>query len=166
MTKEVLEKLNEQIQIELASSQTYLSMASWSDMAGWKGVATFFYEQSDEEREHALKIIHFINDRGQKAVIPTIAVPTHTFKDMHFLFELFMKSEIEVSAKINTIVDTCLNTKDYITYQFMQWYVTEQLEEEILARDLIDQLQIIGDDKGGLYSFDEKLKKNRTEEKE
>lgn len=162
MTKEVLEKLNEQIQIELASSQMYLSMASWSDMEGWKGVATFFYQQSDEEREHALKIIHFINDRGQKAVIPSIAVPTPTFKDVPFLFELFMKSEIDVSAKINAIVDTCLSTKDYITYQFMQWYVTEQLEEEILARDLIDELQIIGDDKGGLYSFDEKLKKPRA----
>ena len=161
ISKEIQAILNKQIQAEFMSSHNYLAMASWADQQGWKGVATFFYEQSEEERTHALKIVHFINDRDGQAEIPQVLEPIASFKNIHELFEIFRQRERDVTASINTVVDLCRMQKDYVSDQFMQWYLTEQLEEEILARDLLDELKIIGDDKGGLYSFDEKLKKKR-----
>ena len=165
INEKVQAKLNEQIVAELASSQVYLAMASWSDEKGWKGVASFFYEQSEEERMHALKIIHFINDRGGHATIPAVEKPKAEFTNLQKLFEFFLESELSVTKKISDVVDLCRQEKDYVTDQFMDWYLTEQLEEETLARDLLDELNIIGDDKGGLYSFDQKLKNQENKYK-
>jgi len=106
-----------------------------------------------------LKLIKFVNDRGGKAVIPSLAQPADTFKDLQQLFSVLLSHETRVTAEINTVVDICLREKDYTTHNFMQWYVSEQIEEETLARNIMDKLKLIGNDKGALYIFDSDIQK-------
>lgn len=146
--------LNDQVKYEAQASMQYLAMASWADAQGYSGVANFFYSQSDEEREHMTKLIKFVNERGGNVVIPAMDQPTTSYESMLSLFEKFLNSEIFVTEQINHIIYECLQKKDYNVHNFMQWYVTEQLEEEATARTLLDKLNIIGDDKSGLYLFD------------
>jgi len=146
--------LNDQIKVEATASMHYLAMASWADAEGFSGVANFFYAQSEEEREHMLKLVKFVNERGGKVVVPALEQPGDSFASLKALFEKFLDSEVFVTKQINTIIDACLELKDYNTNNFMQWYVTEQLEEEATARTLLDKLNIIGDDNSGYYLFD------------
>ena len=154
MNKTVEKVLNEQIIKESSSSQLYLSMASWSENQGYNGTAQFLYKHSDEERVHMLKLVKFINERGGVAQIPAIEKPPINFDSMLKIFESLLKHEIKVTESINNVVDVCLKEKDYTTHNFIQWYVSEQLEEEALARNILDKLRMIGSDKGGLYLFD------------
>jgi ferritin len=154
MNKTVEKVLNEQIIKESSSSQLYLSMASWSENQGYNGTAQFLYKHSDEERVHMLKLVRFINERGGVAEIPAIDKPPINFDSMLKIFESLLSHEIKVTESINNVVDVCLKEKDYTTHNFIQWYVSEQLEEEALARNILDKLKMIGSDKGGLYLFD------------
>jgi ferritin len=154
INKKVEKALNDQIKVEAESSQAYLAMASWAEISGFPGASTFLYAHSDEERIHMLKLIKFVNDRGGKAVIPSISQPASQFKSLHNVFTLLLNHENSVTAAINNVVDVCLKEKDYTTHNFMQWYVSEQIEEETLAHHILDQLNLIGTDKGALYFFD------------
>lgn len=155
LPKNIQEGLNNQVKLEAASSQAYLAMAVWSEIQpGLDGVAEFFYQQSDEERVHMLKLVRFINERGGFAEIPALEQPMVTFPSLKKLFEEFLKHELHVSASINDLVDMALKEKDYATHNFLQWYVSEQIEEEKTARVLNDKLEMIGEDRSGLYLFD------------
>ena len=157
MNKRVETALNEQIQKEASSSQFYLAMASWAENNGLNGTAKFMYMHSDEERFHMLKLVRFVNERGGKAQIPAIDQPPVEFENLENVFELLLSHEIKVTESINHLVDICLQEKDYTTHNFVQWYVSEQLEEEALARTILDKLKLIGGDKGGMYMFDRDL---------
>lgn len=158
MVSSTIEKaLNVQIEVEARSSQFYLAMASWADTKGFSGVSQFLYRHSDEERQHMLKLIHYVNERGGKAVIPSLNQPPTDFESVQEVFKQLFEHERKVTEQINGVVDVCLSEKDYTTHNFMQWYVSEQIEEEALARTILDKLALIGNDKGGLYLFDREL---------
>lgn len=162
LSKTMQEALNNQVKLEANSSQAYLAMASWSEIQpGLDGVAEFFFLQSEEERQHMLKLIRFINERGGYAMVPALVQPIVTFKSLKSLFEDFLKHEVEVSNSINELVDLALKEKDYATHNFLQWYVSEQIEEEKTARILNDKLELIGGDKSGLYLFDRDIVSTR-----
>ncbi|WP_316931850.1 ferritin [Psychroserpens damuponensis] len=146
--------LNSQIKYEAQASLQYLAMASWADAKGYNGVSDFFYSQSDEERVHMSKLIKFVNERGGNVIIPALDKPKDTYEGLNELFEKFLESEMFVTEQINHVIFECLQQKDYNVHNFMQWYVTEQLEEEAMARTLLDKLNIIGADKSGHYLFD------------
>ena len=147
--------LNKQVQLEAESSQAYLAMASWAEIQpGLTGVTEFFYKQSDEERIHMLKLIRYINERGGFAVVPALEQPMITFVSLKKVTEEFLRHEILVSKSINELVGLSLQERDYATHNFLQWYVNEQIEEEHLARTLNDKLELVGEDKGGIYLFD------------
>ncbi len=150
----ILDALNKQIKLEGDSSQLYLAMASWAEVKGLEGTANFLYSHADEERTHMLKLIKFINERGGKAHVPQIAEPEQSFGSLKDVFKAILKHEIFVSESINEIVGLTLDERDYTTHNFLQWYVSEQIEEERLARNVLDKLEMIGEDKGGLYLFD------------
>lgn len=156
--------LNDQIKYEATASMQYLAMASWADQQGYNGIADFFYAQSEEERLHMTKLVKFVNERSGKVVIPKLDKPKASFKTLNDLFKTFLESEISVTEKINHIIYECLQHKDYNVHNFMQWYVTEQLEEEATARTLLDKLNIIGNDKSGLYLFDRDINAITTPE--
>ncbi len=157
MNNRVEAALNDQIKKEASSSQYYLSMASWAENNGLNGTAKFMYTHADEERFHMLKLVKFVNERGGKAIIPAVGQPPMEFRDLKNVFELLLEHEIGVTASINNLVDICLQEKDYTTHNFVQWYVSEQLEEEALARMMIDKLKLIGADNSGMYMFDRDL---------
>lgn len=157
LSKKIEKALNAQIDVEASSSQFYLAMASWAETEGLNGAASFLYRHSDEERDHMLKLIKYVNERGGKAEIPSLGKPPKSFDSLTSIFKSLFEHEVNVSNQINGVVDICLQEKDYTTHNFMQWYVSEQIEEEALARTILDKLNLIGNDKGGLYLFDRDL---------
>jgi ferritin len=146
--------LNKQVQMESAASHIYLAMASWAECAGFEGISKFFYIHSDEEREHMLKLFHYINERGGKSLVPTVEAVKHDYSSVKEIFESLLNHEIAVSLEINKLVAASLEEQDFITHNFLQWYVAEQMEEERLARAILDKANLVGDDQAGLYMFD------------
>ncbi len=159
INKKVEKALNKQIELEASSSQFYLSMASWTETKGLSGSSSFLYQHSDEERQHMLKLVKFINERGGKASIPQLSQPTNTFKGVRDIFTTLLSHEVSFRKKFMKWWIICLKEKDYTTHNFMQWFVSEQIEEEALARNIMDKIELIGNDKGGLYLFDRDLEK-------
>ncbi|MBR9831216.1 ferritin [Acidiluteibacter ferrifornacis] len=158
LSEKVEQALNKQVRIEAESSQVYLAMASWAEVKGLEGVAAFMYMHSDEERMHMLKLVKYINERGGHATISDLVAPKTAYGSPKEMFELLFKHEVMVSQSINDLVEISLNEKDFSTHNFLQWYVAEQIEEEALARTILDKINLIGDDKGGLYLFDRDVK--------
>jgi len=146
--------LNNQIRIEAQSSQIYLSMACWAEAQGLEGVAQFMFNQSDEERQHMLKLVKYVNERGSHAKITELKAPKTEFGTFKEMFEELYQHELFVSNSINELVHITLGEKDYATHNFLQWYVAEQIEEEAQAKTILDKINLIGEDRGGLYLFD------------
>lgn len=159
MLSEIMQAaLNEQIKMEAESSQIYLAMASWAEVKGFEGIAIFMFKQSDEERQHMLKLVKYINQRGGHAIISALDEPKLDYTSFRTLFRQLYEHEVKVSESINILVDIALTAKDYATSNFLQWYVSEQIEEEASAKVILDKIDLIGDDKGGLYMFDNDMK--------
>lgn len=158
LSKNLQDALNTQIKLEGDSSQIYLAMASWAENQGFEGIATFMYNQSDEERMHMLKLVKYVNQRGGEAKIPQVEEPHLNHESFKTLFTQLFEHEVMVSQSINDLVHISLQEKDYATHNFLQWYVAEQIEEESTARTILDKINLIGDDKGGLYLFDTDMK--------
>ena len=154
ISKTMVALLNQQIYLESQASNTYLAMASWAEIAGYEGISSLMYKQSSEEREHMLKLFHYINERGGKALVPTIGAVVENYNSVNEMFDAFLQSEVSVSEDINKLVNSSLQEQDFTTHNFLQWYVSEQMEEERVARTLLDKLRLIGSDKAGLYLFD------------
>lgn len=154
LSKNIETALNKQIRIEAESSQVYLSMACWAEVQGLEGVAQFMYRQSDEERMHMLKLIKYVNERGGHASITDLKAPKAVFGTFKEMFTELYQHELFVSNSINELVHVAFDEKDYATHNFLQWYVAEQIEEEAQAKTILDKINLIGDDKGGLYLFD------------
>jgi len=164
MLKASIEKaLNKQIQIEAESSQIYLSMASWAEKQGFEGVAAFMYAHSDEERFHMLKLMKSVNERGGHAQVSALSAPPLSFGSFKEMFKTLFDHEVKVSQSINDLVEIALSEKDHASHNFLQWYVSEQIEEEALARNILDKINLIGDDKGGFYLFDNDIKQLITQ---
>jgi ferritin len=157
LTKNIEQLLQDQVKNEASSSQTYLAMASWADVKGYSGSAEFLYVHSDEEREHMLKLIKFLNERGSQATVPALEAPVKNFSSLKEVFESILKHEILVTKAINNIITNCLKEDDHMTNNFIQWYMSEQMEEEQLARSIIDKLEMMGSDTASLYLFDREL---------
>jgi ferritin len=158
LTKKALAALNEQVTIEANASHQYLATAAWLEsQPGLDGMTEFFYKQSQEEREHMTRLMHYISMRKGTAEIQSLVKPITRFKNVRAVFELFLKNEQEVTKSINEKVGLSLEEGDYITFQFWQWYLKEQLEEENQAIKMLDELTLIGDNRSALYSFDKDI---------
>ena len=140
LSKQIETALNEQIKVEAQSSQVYLAMACWAEVQGFEGVAQFMYAHSDEERMHMLKLVKFVNERGGHALVPALEAPAPSFGSFKDMFQTLFEHEVMVSAAINELVHISLQGKDYATHNFLQWYVAEQIEEEALARTILDKI--------------------------
>ncbi len=152
LSKKVEDILNAQIEKEDYSSQLYLAMASWVENQGLGGVAEWFYAQVEEERMHMLKFVKYINERDGKAVIPGLDKPPLEFGDIVSLFDVVLKHEQFITNSINEIVAVCIEEKDFTTHNWIQWFVTEQIEEEASVKAIIDKLKLLGEN--NLYMFD------------
>ena len=163
--KKIEDAINEQIANEAYASSSYLSMASWCEITGLRGAAGFFYEQSDEERVHMLKMVKYINEAGGHALVPSIKEPQATYKSLNEAFEISLKQEQTVTKQINKLVDLSLESKDYASFHFLQWFVEEQLEEERLFRTILDVIKLGGaDPRSSLLLIDNEIAKIREQE--
>jgi ferritin len=160
LKKKVEDICNRQIEREGYSSNLYLAMASWAETNGFSGVADWLYVQADEERIHMLKFIKYVNERGGKAVVPALKKPGTDFKGVEELFREVLKHEEFITSSINEIVALTLEEKDFNTQNFLQWFVTEQVEEEASARVILDKVKLVG--KNNMYQFDRDIMTLRT----
>ena len=159
LSEETERLLNEQIKLEAVSSAIYLSMASWAEIQGYENSSAFLYDHADEERMHMMKIFRYVNEAGGHSLHPEISgVPTD-FESLRAIFEEILDHEIVVTKSIHALVDHCFNSKDFTTFNFLQWYVTEQREEETLARRIIELFDIIGEEGLGLWTIDQEIGK-------
>ena len=152
LPKKVEEILNQQIEKEDYSSQLYLSMASWAENKGFEGVSSWLYVQAEEERVHMLKLVRYVNERDGVAVIPGFDAPPTDFEDVFVMFDKVLAHEKYISGSINEIVAVCIAENDFTTQSWIQWFVTEQIEEESSVKAIIDKLNLLG--KNNLYMFD------------
>ena len=157
ISEKIAKAINDQIALEEHSSRVYMSMASWCEVQGYPGAAAFLYEHSDEERMHQMKFIKFLNDRGGHARLQPMEQPELEFGSLKALFDEVLRHEVHVTQSINNIVHLCMEERDYTTLNFLQWFVEEQIEEESLVKGVIDQLNLAGDTKGGLFHIDKEL---------
>ncbi|WP_107039580.1 ferritin [Brumimicrobium mesophilum] len=165
MSKRISDKmekiLNTQMTREAYQAQVYLSYASWAEVNGFPGIATFLYGHMQEEREHMFKILKYINDRGGESKIEAIKAAPKNPKNLGDCFEQILQHEIDNSKEIDKIVNLAHEEKDWSTFNFGQWFVEEQIEEETLINDIIDKYHLAaGEGKGGnsnLYDMDRDL---------
>lgn len=156
--------LNNQVKLEAEASAKYLAMASWCDRNGYKNSAAYFMKQSNEEREHMLKIFSYIMTVGGTAISPEIAAVKQEFGSFRNVFETALQSEIAVTHAINRIVTQSRKEEDYATENFLQWFVNEQIEEEDNARRAIELFDVIGEEGTGRYQIDKAVAKIGSDE--
>ena len=158
MIKEkILKALNKQINEELSSSYVYLAMSAHFKSVSLDGFAHWYRLQSQEEYGHAMKILDYINNRDGKLSLVKIDPPKANWKTPIEIFKESYEQEVTVSKSINGIVELSLAEKDYATNNFMQWFISEQVEEESTALKLLDRMKLIGDNKNGLIMLDREL---------
>ncbi|MEE4215570.1 MAG: ferritin [Bacteroidales bacterium] len=162
LKKSVEDLLNRQVEREGYSAILYLSMASWAETRGFAGVADWLYAQAEEEKMHMLKIIRFINERSGKAIIPSFDKPPVEFDGLKVLFDQILQHEQYISSSINEIVAETVKEDDYATNNWLQWFVSEQVEEESSVEAIIDKLKLVGDH--NLYMFDRDIMSMRGQE--
>lgn len=157
ISKKVEDAINNQIKNEEHSSRLYMAMASWCETKGYRGAADFLYKQSDEERMHMLKFIKFLNDRGGYSQLQALDLPSAKYSSLLEVFQNVLKHEEFITASINNIYAITIDEKDYTTGNFLQWYINEQIEEESTAHSILDKMNLVGDDKAGLFHIDKEL---------
>ena len=141
---------------EAYQAQVYLAYASWAEVEGFPGIAAFLYKHMHEEREHMFNFLKFINGRGGKCQIQAIDAPSGDPKDMNDCLQQTLQHEIDNSLCIDAIVNLAHEEKDWATFNFAQWFVREQIEEETLVNNLIDKFGLAAQqpDHANLYALD------------
>ena len=149
--------LNDQVTKEMYSAYLYMAMSSYSSSIGLKGFASWFMVQYHEEMYHAMKIYEYIHSQSGEVALKAIDEPPAVFEGPLDMFEKTLAHEQKVTRSINDLMDLALSEKDHATQIFLQWYVSEQVEEEENDNDIIAQLKLIKDNPQGLMMLDREL---------
>jgi len=158
MIKEIVFKmLSEQVNAEYYSAYYYLSMSAYADRAGFKGVAQWLFVQAQEEMAHGTHIYQHILERGAAPSFAAIQLPPVTFESIQDVFEKVLLHEQHVTELINNIASVAMRESDHATYQFIMWYVNEQVEEEADADEILSKVRLIGNNSSMLYNLDTEL---------
>ena len=159
LSEEIEILLNEQIKTEATSSAIYLAMSSYCNGNGFDNSAGYLEKQSNEERAHMMKIFKYVNDLGGRAISPEIINVPQEFDSFRGVFELALQQEIKVTSQLNRIADQCLRLKDFTTFEFIQWFLKEQVEEEYVARRILELFDVIGEEGTGRWQIDKSIPK-------
>jgi len=157
LSENLLKRLNIQVTLEFFSSNLYLQMSAWCEYKGLSGSAKFLKAHSIEEMEHMQKLFEYIQDTGALAIVDAIEKPDIEFENIYELFTQTYAHERMITAQINELVDISLQEKDYSTFNFLQWYVAEQHEEEKLFKGILDKIEMIGIEGRGLFMIDREI---------
>lgn len=159
LKKKMLKALNDQINAEMFSSYLYLSMEAYFQSISLKGFAAWMRVQAQEEMMHAMKFYDYVNERGGKVTLEAIAKPETNWTSPLAVFEAVLKHEEHVTSLINDLVDLAISEKDHASNNFLQWFVSEQVEEEASAGEVVERLKLIKDNTSGLFMMDAELGK-------
>jgi len=162
LSKTLTAALNAQMTKEAHASQIYLSYAAWASNQGFEGIANFLFRHAHEERNHMIKILEYILQRGAEVKVSSIPAPPENPINISSCFEKIFEHEVDNTNSVYKVVKMSHEEEDWATWNFMQWFVKEQIEEETLAMNLLDKLKIAGGEKissNALYSFDRDLEK-------
>lgn len=158
--------LNSQMTKEAHASQIYLSYAAWADSEGYNGIANFLFRHAQVERNHMMKILEYILERGATVTVEAIPAPPANPANVQDCFEKVFQQEIDNTASIYKVVKLSFDEADWATWHFMQWFVKEQTEEETLALNLLDKIKVAGGNNASgdaLYALDRDLEKTPDE---
>jgi len=150
----MIEKLNLQINLEFYSSNLYLQMSAWCEDRSFDGAATFLRGHANEEMEHMKRLFTYVSETGGLPILGAIDAPPHEFDSLRDVFEQILEHECLITKQINELAHEAFASHDYSTFNFLQWYVAEQHEEEKLFKGIIDKLNLIGEDGPAMYMFD------------
>jgi len=159
LTTKMSKAINEQIGAELNSAYLYFAMAAWSANNGLKGIGHWLMAQAREEVAHALKLYDYLLSHAVQPEMPALAKPPADFKSPLAVFEQTLKHEQGVTARINRLVDLAVDEKDHATQVFLAWFVTEQVEEEESAANIVNMLKMADNEKVALFMIDAQLGK-------
>lgn len=157
MKDKVINAINSQIKAEEESSRLYFAMANWCEANGFSGSAAYLYAHADEERMHMTKLVHYLNERGATVSTMALEEPQNNWENIQEVFKGVLVHEELVTSLINGLFEICMEEKDYLTSNFLQWYIQEQVEEEASARSVLDRLELAGSSQGGMFHFDKEL---------
>lgn len=157
LTPDQLERLNQQIALEAYSSRLYLSMACWAHAERLSGIAAFLTGQHEHEEQHMHRLVNYVIETGGRVRILGVDEPPQEHESITALFASALDHERRISRAINQLVDTFLEEKDHATYNFLQWYVAEQHEEEFLFQGILDTIALIGEDGRGRFWIDKEI---------
>jgi ferritin len=157
LNKEMEAALNEQVNKELYSAYLYLAMAAWFEARNLAGFSHWMRLQFQEEQEHALKIFDYISERGGTPKLGAIQTPPCEWESTLAVFETTAEHEAEVTASINRLVDLAIKVSDHASNNHLQWFVSEQVEEEASVDAIVQQLRLVGDSGQGLFMVDREL---------
>lgn len=162
LSKTLEAALNEQMTKEAHAAQIYLSYGAWAESQGCGGIANFLFRHSGEERNHMMKIVEYILKRGGEVRVTLIPAPPQNPTSINNCFEKVFEHEVDNTKAIYKVAKMSHDEEDWATWNFMQWFVKEQTEEETLAMELLDKIKIAGGDSAdaaSLYSLDRDLEK-------
>ena len=157
LSKEMEKELNIQINKELYSAYYYLAMASWAEDKAFQGVANFFKVQAQEEMEHVEKFYNYVNDRGGRVILEAIDKPPAEYKNVEEVFSLALEHEQYVTSRIHHLVDVATKESDHGTKTFLDWFVTEQVEEEASMDTILNKIKMVGGSGAGMFMIDNEL---------
>jgi len=157
LSKDLLDALSKQVNAEYYSAYLYLAMSASADQMGLKGAAKWLFAQAKEEMAHGTHIYQFILERGAAPTFAAIELPMTSFADINEIFKETLAHEQKVTKGINAIATLAMKESDHATYQFMMWFVNEQVEEESSATEILDKLRFIGDNQSMLLALDNEL---------
>lgn len=157
LQEKVKQLLNEQINKELYSAYLYLDIANYYTEQGLHGFANWYMVQTQEERDHALLFMKYLQNNDEKVTFEAVAKPDKVFADLKAPLSVGLEHEHYVTSLIHTIYDAAYSVKDFRTMQFLDWFVKEQGEEETNADDLVKKMELFGSDAKGLYMLDQEL---------
>ena len=156
--------LNGQLNLEFYSSYRYLAMSHYFHSMNLTGFASWMQMQADEERTHAMKVYDFLNDREATIDFMDIKSPNPSWESPLAVFEDAFESERNVTENIYNLVDLSLQQRDHATNTFLQWFVTEQVEEEALITEIVEKMKLIGSDGNGLFIMDRDMAERPKED--
>src|SRR6202034_4034312 len=168
LSKKLAAALNIQMTKEAHASQLYLAYGAWAEKQGFSGIANFLFRHSQEERNHMMKILEYILKRGGEVLVTAIPAPPANPASIHNCFEKVFEHEVDNTKAIYKLVKMSFVEEDWATWNFMQWFVKEQIEEETLALNLLDKVKIAGSKKessNALYTLDKDFEKMPDEAK-
>ncbi|MCL2119128.1 MAG: ferritin [Planctomycetaceae bacterium] len=157
LSEKLTKALSDQVNAEYYSAYLYLAMSAAADQFGLKGTANWLFVQAQEEMAHGTHIYQYILERGVAPTFAAIEQPPTAFVDINAIYEMVLEHERKVTQRINAIATLAMQESDHACYQFMMWYVDEQVEEEASATEILDKLRLIGDNKGILLTLDNEL---------